>query len=192
MPTGQPFLRRPQGLSYGFDIFLSSGSDIVAERDKFEHITATLNDQIYWTFWNAPPVFRLHVIRWEQSAPQKTDGDPNARFREQAERCQATVVLLHNDIRPGTKEELKAALGSADVQLSVIWMEPTRPNSKKTRELQAFLNSMKNEFIWEETGPPGSDTAWLSMFKVVNRIALEVFKDITQPDLPAGLHYEQV
>jgi hypothetical protein len=186
-----PFLRRTRSSNFRCDIFLSSGSDVFAERDRFEQTAATLNDQLYWTFWNSYPLIHLNVVRWEQTAPQKTGGDPNARFREQAERCHITVVLLRDDIRPGTKDELEAALSSEDVQLAVIWMEPEHPRARKTVELNRYLSTKKDEILWEKTGPPGSDRAWQSMFKIINKATFEVFKEITEAGDSGAVYYEQ-
>jgi hypothetical protein len=122
VPDDPPsFLRRNSAYTRRCDIFLSSGSDVHVERDRFERLAEVINNQLYWTFVDSPPVVQLNIVRWEQAVPHKTGGDPNAEFRRQAERSHITVVLLHDDIRPGTEDELEAALSAEAVQVSVIW-----------------------------------------------------------------------
>jgi hypothetical protein len=115
-----PFLRRNSAYNRRCDIFLSSGSDVHVERDRFERLAEVINKQLYWSFVDSLPVVQLNIVRWEQSVPQKTGGDPNSEFRRRAERSHITVVLLHDDIRPGTEDELEAALSAEAVQVSVI------------------------------------------------------------------------
>jgi hypothetical protein len=87
VPDNPPsFLRRESAYNRRCDIFLSSGNDIEVERDRFERLADVINKQLYSTFVDSPPVVQLNVVRWEQSVPHKTGGDPNGEFRRQAER----------------------------------------------------------------------------------------------------------
>jgi hypothetical protein len=186
-----PFLLRAPAYSHRCDIFLSSGSDVFIERDRFERIVKELNDQFHAVFSETfPTIVNLHVVRWEQSAPHKTGGDPNAEFRKQAKRAHITVVLLHDDIRPGTKDELEAALNADDVQVAVIWMKPKHPRAQKTVALRKYLESKKDLIIWDSTGEPGSDDAWHSMVRVLTKAALTVLRDTVSVSQRMGVHYE--
>ena len=75
-------------------------------------------------------------------------------------------------MRKGTKEELEAALAATGVQIAVIWLEPANPKKKETVALRKFLEARSDLIIWDRTGPPGSDEAWLSMTRVIARVVI--------------------
>jgi hypothetical protein len=172
IPDGSSrYLLRPPSDASVCNIFLSSGGDVIAERDRFEEIAKVFSEQLHFEMSYRSGGY-VHVVRWEQDAPKRTGGDPNAEFRRQAELAHLTVVLLHNDVRTGTKEELEAALAVDDVQLAVIWMKPVNPRKRATLALRRFLQERSHLFIWDQTGPPGSDEAWLSMTRVIARVVI--------------------
>lgn len=117
----------------------------------------------------------LRVVRWEQDAPKRVDGDPNGAFRRMAAAASVTVVLLRNDLRPGTKEEIREALKAPKVQVSALWLAPDHLRSKPTRDLEAYLNRKKQRFIWERTGVPGSREVSASMVKIIARVVGELW-----------------
>lgn len=173
-------------------VFLSSGSDLVDERDHFEEIVKVVNEQVHYQGLDEDR-FLIRVVRWEQAAPHRADGDPNRRFREEAERADVTVVLLHNDIRPGTKDEIEAALAVPDVEIAVIWMEPDSRRRRVTRELLRYLDDKKNVVVWKMTDAPGTRATSLEMYRVVSGIVLGVMRRTASRQLASGgeLFYEQ-
>lgn len=183
----QGYLLKPVVRSAACHVFLSSGSDVLAERNRFEELTKVLNEQLHWADFQG---MHINVVRWEQDAPHRTGGDPNAEFRAQAARAHLTVVLLHDDIRAGTEDELKAALCEDDVQIAVIWMDPAHPRSKKALALKRFLEGVKDELIWDRTGPPGSDQAYVSMARVLSRVVFDVLKALFESGEIGSVHYE--
>ena len=70
-------------------------------------------------------------------------------------------------------------------------MKPKHPKAQKSVALKKYLQSKKEEIIWDSTGEPGSDEAWLSMVRVLTKAAFEVFKEITEAGDIEGVHYER-
>jgi hypothetical protein len=69
-------------------------------------------------------------------------------------------------------------------------MKPEHPRAQKSVKLKRYLQSKKEEIIWDPTGEPGSDEAWLSMVRVLTKAAFEVFKEITEAGEIEAVHYE--
>lgn len=192
--TGQTYVRRALRPSRECVVFLSSGSDLLEERDCFEEMVKIVDEQIHWAEWRQDRV-HIRVVRWEQDAAHRAGGDPNAAFRAQAASAHLTVVLLHDDIRPGTKEELEAALLEPDVQIAVVWMEPTHPRRRATVALRRYLEGKKDVVIWSSTGAPGSRAATLAMMRVVARIVADLGRPTESVDPTAELpemHYDAI
>lgn len=187
------YLRRDLMLYRQVTLFLSSGSDMMEQRNQFEELVKEVNDQLQWAEWPQGHAFKLHVVRWEQDASRKTGGDPNAEFRRQARMAHLTVVLLHESIRPGTLEELEAALQEKDTQLAVIWMSENRNSRKRSiRDLRRFLQEKNNTIIRHETGEPNSPEAWKAMVRVIARVIADVARPQADgPMSPQRILYEQ-
>lgn len=173
-------------------IFLSSGSDLIGERDHFEALVSTTNDQLSLAKW-AENKFHLKVVRWEQEASRRTHGNPNQIFCDLASEAHVTLVLLHNDLRQGTREEIEAVLGGSG-QLSILRLAPSKPRSKAAKELNDFLEEKKNDILWHESGSPGSRDASLSMYRILLRIVAEAARPgafAVKDDLPGGYYEER-
>jgi hypothetical protein len=70
-------------------------------------------------------------------------------------------------------------------------MKPNHPRAQKSVALKKYLQSKKDEIIWDPTGEPGSYEAWLSMVRVLTKAVFEVFKEITEAGDIDGVLYEQ-
>lgn len=154
-------------------LFVSSGQDLIAERDHFCALVEVVDEQMYFALRNRPDRLHLRATRWENDAAQRAYGDPNGVFRDMASSATLTVVLLHNDLRPGTRNEILAALKRPEVQIAVLCFQPEDASSPETKRLLAFLDRHKKRFLWNDTGPPGSKEASLTMLKVVARASFD-------------------
>ncbi|MCG7595552.1 hypothetical protein [Mycobacterium sp. PSTR-4-N] len=163
-----------------FEIFLSSGSDLAQQRDLFELLADAINTQAL----DAGVDYRLAVRRWEDAVSRKTFGDGNREFRHDAASAHLVVVLLHEDLRPGTKEELLQAVSATQTQVAVIWMDPPPPNSRKraVKELHATLDVLKDEVRWSRTGPPGHESVAAAMVEILSRVIMDI--SARQSNLP--------
>jgi hypothetical protein len=103
-----------------FQVFLSSADEVRDLRD--------LTDELVRTAVGSPllrlgiPV-RFDVDRWERSAPHRIlpGATTNEEFVARAKHAHLVLCLLGDDLRPGTREELEAALAEPDVEISVVW-----------------------------------------------------------------------
>lgn len=185
-PSAPPhYISKPLRPSHACRFFLSSGSDVLPQRDLFERMTNVMSDQFRLAEWAAGR-FHLEVDRWEADAPRRSYGHPNEEFVRRATEAHCTVVLLSSSIRPGTQEELEAVLSTKTTQLAVIRMP--RPGGRfRDRNLRTFLESHQSDFIYEVTGEPESIEVALTMVKVITR----TIADLTNPDRREELFYEE-
>ncbi|WP_309067093.1 hypothetical protein [Microbacterium sp.] len=184
-PTDSPnFFLRPGRTVTRFTFFISSGADVRQQRDLFEQLVRATSEQ----FRLRPDPgreFLLDVDRWEQDAPRRTTA-MNAEFVRRALESHATVVLLADEIRKGTKEEIEAILADSRSQLSVIWMQ--NPDStRKQRALKAYLREKEDQIAYHLTGPAGSPDAMVAMVRVI----AASLADITRSDRREELFSEQ-
>lgn len=178
------YFLRPGAITRRFTMFISSGSDVHQERDFFESAVKAANDQ-YQRYRTAAAPFYLDTDRWENDAARRTT-EMNAEFVRRAKASHATVVLLADEVRRGTREEIEGVLEVGDVQLSVIWM--IRPGSeRKAGPLKKFLREHENEIAYYKTGEPGSRDAALAVFRVINA----AFADLTNPHRTEALFSEE-
>lgn len=175
--TPGPYLSQKNvGSANEIEIFVSSGSDLLKERDHVCELVQTLDEQMHFALRARLERVHLRATRWELDAPQRAYGYPNAHFEDMASSAALTIVLLHNDLRPGTRREITAALAKRDVQIAALWFQPDDPEAAQTIRLRKFLDGKKKTLLWEATGPPGSRQADLAMLKIVARTAFDAFR----------------
>jgi len=147
-----------------FVFFISSGADVAAQRDLFDAMVRTTDNQFRQRRDLSRP-FTLVVDRWENDAGRRATV-MNEEFVRRACNAHAIVVLLANEIRPGTKEEIEGVLKETDVQVSVIWMDKSE-NSRRCTALKKYLHERGPQVAYVKTGPPGSDKAICAMVEVI-------------------------
>lgn len=162
--SGPKYFRGDGNLIREFVFFISSASDVAEQRDLLDAMIRSADNQFRLRRDETRP-FTFAVDRWELDAGRKTT-EMNAEFVRRVRKAHAVVVLLANQIRPGTEEEIEAALQEAAVQLSVIWMDKPE-NSKKHRKLRKYLKEKGGELAYVKTGPPGSQEAICAMVDVI-------------------------
>ena len=166
-PRTSEYLLKSARPAEEYEIFISSGSDLEDQRDRLTQLANVFNDQAR----DARVAYRLIPRRWEQAVSRRTHGDGNLEFRYDAETAHLVVVLLHRDLRPGTREELERAMKCSDTQVAVIWMDPPPPTSRKREvlELRTVMNDLREDVRWESTGAPGSAESVDKMVAVLVR-----------------------
>lgn len=147
-----------------FVFFISSGADVAPQRDLFDRMVRIADRQFRQRRDLTRP-FALVVDRWEDDAARRTE-DMNEEFVRRACEAHAVVVLLCNDLRKGTQEEIEAVLDVSDVQISVIWMDVPE-NTRRYQKLRKFLGAHAPQVAYKRTGPPGSDEATCAMVEVL-------------------------
>lgn len=164
VPGPTDYFLRPGDAVTQFVFFLSSGSDVAAERDLFDLMVREASNQFRLRRDPARP-FTFEVDRWEHDAPRRTIA-MNEEFVRRACESHATVVLLSTEVRRGTREEIEGVLAQQKVQLSIIWMEDPQSRNR-SKPLKKFLAENQDKFAYYRTGAPGSPEAIVAMVGVI-------------------------
>jgi hypothetical protein len=119
----------------------------------------------------------LDVYVWERAVAQRTYGaSVNDRFVQQVRESSAAFVLLLNELRNGTREELDAAL-DADVEVSLLAFEPDADLDERRREvLERDLKTYESLLFFNRLGRPDSDDAWLGVVRAVTAFAFAALR----------------
>ena len=113
---------------------------------------------------------QLAIQRWEQAPAQRVEpGQVNELFIAKARQSALTMVLLLDEIRPGTREEFEAALAEPDRQVSVLIFErPGGADAEKASQLAAYLAQYREQILYNNRcGEPDSDEAWLALMNTL-------------------------
>jgi hypothetical protein len=161
-----------------YTIFLSS-SDEAEFRRLRERIQRLIYDRIVPALVEHYPQTQitLRVCRWEQHAPQyDPERSVNEIFVEQARRAHFVLVLLFDEIRPGTRQELEAALAaSVDVKILVF----DRPGQVENSNQEMLLKSLKATYglLYEKCGCPDDEATWFGVFGTLLTLTLQAMAD---------------
>lgn len=132
---------------------------------------------------------RIEVRRWEHYASQALHGARvNDVFVKEVLRSNMTLGLLIQDLRPGTLEELTAALTQVPERVAVLWFR--EPGEEPSTSLADFLKTWQNVLLYNEVGPADEDRAWLGLVRIVVDFLVRIFHDETEANT-TELFYEQ-
>ncbi len=146
-----------------FPVFLSSADEAVRFRNRVQDLVVkSLNSQLSFRGW--PEHFP--IWRWEEMASTTVPagGRANDLFVQKARESSVTIVLLRDNLRPGTKEELMAVKDDPAVELKLLWFPGRRPRVRPS-EVQRFLSSADARGIYyNKLTRPDDDDAWQTLF----------------------------
>src|SRR5947209_903654 len=99
-------------------VFVSSGNSPASLRRLRDRLQGFVDHVLNPMLFETGEQLRLQVVRWEDYAAQRSAQgvSTNERFVQAARDSHLTVVLLIDDIRTGTLEELEAVLDEQDVE----------------------------------------------------------------------------
>jgi hypothetical protein len=83
-------------------------------------------------------------------------------------------VLLLNEIRPGTREEIEGVLSEEDTQLAVLRFKDNEGDELADEELRKFLLASRPRLLYKEVVGPDSDAALEAIMAVLARVVAEV------------------
>jgi hypothetical protein len=165
------YLRRPPRTTHMTTIFLSSGSDAIHLRNRVDLLVRTISTQ----FQAARSPYRFEIDRWEDHAAQRAPTDNlNDIFVQCAKDSHLTLVLLLNEIRPGTREEIEGVLSEENAQLAVLRFKKNDNDELADKELQKFLLDNRSKLLYKEVLGPDSDEALAAIIAVLARVVAEV------------------
>jgi hypothetical protein len=166
-----------------YRIFLSSGDGEILKklRDRVEKLVYEVFDA---QLREADAPVRLEIDRWEEVVAQlpPEHGRTNDIFVEKALKSTLTLVVLTDELRPGTKEELEAvlALEPPGPQLAVLRFDQSGEKvSKEMRQLDEYLEKNKHRFFYKRhLGPIDSEAAWFGLIgPLVAVLAIGLVRD---------------
>lgn len=168
-----------------YNLFLSSSDEAETRRlrDRVQRLVYEVINPRLSEYEQAG--VRLDIQRWEQTAPQRVaEGGVNQLFVAKARRSALTMVLLLDEIRPGTREELEAAFAHSDSQVSVlIFDRPGGDDVAKAAERDTYLTPYRDQILYKDRcGDPDGDDAWIAL---VNTLLTFTFSAIQQNDARA-------
>ena len=162
-------------------MFLSSGDDASALRDRMDRIAKMMNAQL-----DQRSKLHLYIRRWEDVMPHKVAPGRTLldEFIDLARASHLTVVLLRTEIRPGTMGEIEGVMKEPDCDLAVVCFNEEGDDSLDP-ELRQFLEQNKDLLQHRYVGGSNSEKAWMTLFGVLLRaLAKAAF------DVPEGMFHE--
>jgi hypothetical protein len=154
-------------------VFVSSADEpehIKCLRDRVDLVVGKLLNS---ALRDADSRLRFECERWEDFPTQKAPvgGKTNDLFVSRARESALTMVLLHDDLRPGTEEEVRAVLNDPDVELAVQRYSSTSADPY----LDAFLEEIKPKVLWGEENDWQSEAAWIVLLRpLLKTVIIEV------------------
>jgi hypothetical protein len=149
-----------------FPIFISSSADASQLRDRVDRVVhRALNAPLSHSAWRVS----FPIWRWEdvEARAAKSGKSVNDTFVQMARESSVVIVLLHDQLRPGTKEELLAVKDDADVDLKVLWF-PIRPSwlrLGRPTPVQRFLGLHQNDIGYNCFDDFDSEEAWIHLIQ---------------------------
>jgi hypothetical protein len=126
-------------------------------------------------FQNARSPLRFEIDRWEDHAAQRaTTANLNDIFVQCAKESHITLVLLLNEIRPGTREEIEGVLSEGNTQLAVLRFKENDDDELADEDLRKYLLANRSRLLYKEVVGPDSDEAWGAIIAVLARVVAEV------------------
>lgn len=163
-------------------VFLSSGDDLAELRNG---VAKLINEVISPELLEHGTGVQLSVSRWEYTPAQRATGVRlNEDFVRLALDSHLTMVLIRDELRPGTEEEFKAVItegGPNRPELSVFWFEPTnRIQPKEETRIQNLLDRYRDKIRYvghPPLGKPSEATSWMEIFRTLIHLAFTAIGD---------------
>jgi hypothetical protein len=180
-----PMRIRPPSIG-PYRLFLSSSNDPPLKRLRKRVETLVddvINPQLLDEYPDSGVQLALEI--WERTAPQQAhEGSVNDKFVEKAKNAQLTLVLLHDQLRPGTREELDAAI-EASAEVSLLCFKPSATLSNyRRRQLRSDIKRYERLLLYGTLGSPQSDDAWIGLTRVLFAFTLAAIRASAQPGRP--------
>lgn len=180
---GLPYLSPPLE-TRSFSVFLSSGNDARDLRDRADAMFKVASEVLA-----LKSRVRIEVRRWEHHSSRALHGERvNEVFVAEALRSHLILGLLIQDLRPGTLEELTAALRRVPDRVAVLWFR--EPGEQASTALDDFLEAWQDVLLYNEVGPADEEPAWLGLVRIVIDFLTRIFHDETEANT-RELFYEQ-
>lgn len=162
-----------------YTLFLSS-SDQQALRRLRRRVKTLVDDVVSPELRRSDTQVGLVVDLWEREAPGRVpEGEtPNSRFVQLALSSHLTLVLIVDELRDGTREELEAVLAAGGPELMVLSFAPTQATPpEKLEALDNYFATIKEQVIYRRCAGPDSADAWLGLFKAITAFTVAALRN---------------
>jgi hypothetical protein len=166
-----------------YPIFLSSGEDAQALRNRVERVVQNcLNAQLSHRGW---PI-QFPIWRWEDvdaRAATEHDRSVNDTFVRMARESSVVIVLLRDELRPGTREELLAVKDDPDVDLKVLWFcTHGKFRRRRSTSVRTFLDSHRDTILYTRIDDEHGEEAWVAIMRnLVSTLLMALRSDGRDP-----------
>jgi hypothetical protein len=96
-----------------------------------------------------------------------------------ARQCSVVIVLLHDDLRPGTRGELLAVEDDSEVDLKVLWFPRRRRIWRRQSSVAEFLTTRQDKILYTCLPDANSEEAWVA---VVRNLVATLLKALRSED----------
>ncbi len=156
-----------------YRVFLSSGNDALQVRERLDRL---ITNVVVPQLSHADAPFRIEVVRWEAAAAQRVPSEhTNDLFVEQACRCHLVIVLLLQEIRPGTREEIQAVLDEKGIDVAVLQFGDSPSDTQGWADLNDFLEANRERLFYKRVESLASEDAEHELLRVLIRLVIRAF-----------------
>jgi hypothetical protein len=160
----------PQAPGGLFRVFISSGNEAARVRERLRGL---IQEVFNPALADSEQGFQLYPDMWERTAAQRSHGEStNAIFVERALRSHMTIVALIDSLPDGTREELEAVLGVAEIQLAVMRFTTQTLEVARRDELGKYLADNSDKFLYVLREGQDSNEAWYSIVRQILALAV--------------------
>lgn len=155
-------------------VFLSSADRPPHIRRLRGRVAAIIDRVVDQSLMEAGSKLRFECYRWEEYSPQKAPdgGKVNDIFVGRVRESHLTIVLLHDEVRPGTAEELNAALEEEEVQLAVMRFSKAEENG----DITTLKATLSEKVLFSDTRAINSDEAWVRLARPIIRKLVDEYE----------------
>jgi hypothetical protein len=143
-------------------------------------VEEAFNRQLVHGSWEA----ELVVWDWRDMAGQRAPdgGRTNDLFVQKARESSVTIVLLCDQMPPGSEEELLAVLQENDIDLKVFWLNAAgNENPPRESEVAQFLDRHGDDFKYIELSDLESEDTWIQLTSNLAAVLLQALRGQNRP-----------
>jgi len=158
-----------------FPIFISSAADAMPLRNRVQRlVNDCVNSQLSMHGWHV----QFPIWRWEdvEARAAHTGETVNDIFVQMAKDSSVVMVLLLDDLKPGTHDELMAVKDDPEVKLQVLWFRQRRRLRLRRTSVERFLSEHRDDILHTPIDDPDSEDAWVVVTRNLMATLLKALK----------------
>lgn len=160
-----------------FAVFVSYGNEAKALKKRVKRLVEeAMSRQLTLGIW---PI-DLVVWDWRDMAGERApeDGRTNDLFVRKARESSVTMVLLCDQMPPGSEEELLEVVKDPEIDLKVIWLNA---DPSVESEVAQFLGEHSDDFRYVELFELDSEDSWIALISNLVAVLLRAIRGRERP-----------